>query len=92
MIANIRNSNEFVLQFLALISEFSKIAEYKVNTQNSTVFCVLAVNNWKIQFKKQYHLKWYRKKIKCLAISLIKDVQHLYTKNSNHFLEKLKKI
>ena len=32
---------------------FSKVGEYKVNTQKSAVFiCILTTNNWKLRFKK----------------------------------------
>ena len=43
MILHIENPKDSIRKLLELISEFSKVAEYKVNTDNSLAF--LYINN-----------------------------------------------
>ena len=45
-----KNAKEFIQQLLKEISEYRLISEYKINTKKSYT---LAVNNWKMKFKKR---------------------------------------
>ena len=47
MILYIENSKDSIRKLLELISEFSKVAGYKINTQKSLVF--LLTNNEKLE-------------------------------------------
>ena len=47
MILYIENSKDSIRKLLELISEFSKVADYKINTQKSLVF--LLTNNEKLE-------------------------------------------
>ena len=54
MILYIENPKDSNRKLLELINEYSKIAEYKINTQKS--FAFLYTNNEKIEkFRKQFH-------------------------------------
>ena len=62
-----------------LISEFSKVAGYKINTQKSVAF--LNINNDKSERETKESLPFTiaTKKIKCLGINLPKETKELYT-------------
>ena len=64
-----------------LISEFSKIAGYKINTQKSLAF--LYTNNEKSEraIKESIPFTIATKRIKYLGISLPKEMKELYTEN-----------
>ena len=47
MILNIENTKDSIRKLLELISEFSKVAGYKINTQRSLAF--LYTNNEKLE-------------------------------------------
>ena len=64
----------FIRKLLELISEFSKVAGYKINTQKSLAF--LYTNNEDPEREI--------KKIKYLGISLPKEAKELYTENYRH--------
>ena len=53
MILYIENPKESMEKFLELISEFSKVAGYKINTQSH--FYILTMNNQKKKLRNQSH-------------------------------------
>jgi len=54
MILYTENTKDSTRKFLELISEYSKVAGYKINTQKSLAF--LYTNNEKIEkLRKQFH-------------------------------------
>ena len=55
MILYIENPKDSIIQLLELISEFSKVAGYKINTQKSLAFYILTMNNKKEQLRNQSH-------------------------------------
>ena len=60
MILYIENPKDFIRKLLELISEYSKVAGYKINTQKSLAF--LYTNNEKIEkLRKQSHSPLQRK-------------------------------
>ena len=55
MILYIENPKDRIRKFLELISEFSKVAGYKINTQKSLAFLYLTMKNQKEKLRNQSH-------------------------------------
>ena len=56
MILYIENPKDNIRKLLELISEFSKVAGYKINTQKSPAFLyILTMENQKEQLRNQFH-------------------------------------
>jgi len=81
MILYIENPKDSIRKLLQLISELSKIAGYKINTQKSLVF--LYTNNEKSEreINKLIPFTIATKRIKYLGINLPKETKELYTEN-----------
>ena len=81
MILSIKNPKDTIRKLLELISEFSKVARYKINTQKSLAF--LYTNNEKSEskIKESIPLTILTKRIKYLGINLPKETKELYTEN-----------
>ena len=77
----IENPKNTIRKLLELISEFSKVAGYKINIQKSLAF--LYTNNEKSEreIKESISFTIAAKKIKYLGISLPKETKELYTEN-----------
>ena len=77
----IENPKDSIRKLLELISEFSKVVGYKINTQKSLVF--LYTNNKKseIEIKESIPFTIATKRIKYLGINLPKETKELYTEN-----------
>ena len=81
MILYIENPKDSIRKFLELISEFSKVAGYKVNTQKSLAF--LYNNNQKSEGEIMESIPFTTetKRIKYLGINLPKETKEQYTEN-----------
>ena len=81
MILYIENPKDTIRKLLELISEFSKVAWYKINTQKSLVF--LYTNNEKSEreIKESIPFTIVTKGIKYLGKNLPKETKELYTEN-----------
>ena len=81
MILYIGNPKDSIRKLLELISEFSKVAGYKINTQKSLAF--LYTNNEKSEreIKESIPFTTATKRIKYLGINLPKETKELYTEN-----------
>ena len=81
MILQIKIPKDSIRKLLELISEFSKVAGYKINTQQSLAF--LYTNNEKSEreIKESIPLTTAAKRIKYLGINLPKETKELYTEN-----------
>ena len=81
LILYIENPKYSIRKLLELISEFSKVAGYKINTQKSLAF--LYTNNEKSEreIKESIPLTISTKRIKYLGIGLPKETKELYTEN-----------
>ena len=55
MILYIENPKDSIRKLLELISEFSKAAGYKINTQKSLAFLYLTMKNQKEKLRNQSH-------------------------------------
>ena len=81
MILYTENPKDSIRKLLELISEFSKLAGYKINTQKSLAF--LYTNNGKSEreIKESIPFTIATKRIKYLGINLPKETKELYTEN-----------
>ena len=81
MILYIENPKDGFRKLLELISEFSKVAGYKINTHKSLAF--LYTNNEKSEreIKESILFTTAAKIIKYLGINLPKETKELYTEN-----------
>ena len=90
MILYIENPKNGIRKLLELISEFSKIAGYKINTQKS--FAFLYINNEKSEreIKESIPFTIATKRIKYLGINLPKETKELYTGNYKTLMKEIK--
>ena len=84
MMLYIENPKDSIRKLLELISEFSKVAGYKINTQNSLAF--LCTNNGKSEreIKESIPITIATKRVKYLGINLPKETRELYTEKIRH--------
>ena len=90
MILYIENPKYSIRKLLELISEFSKVAGYKINTQKSLTF--LYINNEKSgrEIKESILFTFATKRIKYLGINLPKETKELYTENYKTLMKEIK--
>ena len=90
MILYVENPKDSIRKLLVLISEFSKVAGYKFNTQKSLAF--LCTNNEKSEreIKESVPFTITRKRIKYLGIFLPKETKELYTENYKTLMKEIK--
>ena len=90
MILYIENPKDSIIKLLELISEFSKVSEYKINTQKSLAF--LYTNNEKSEraIKDSIPFTIATKRIKYLGINLAKEMKELYTENYKILMKEIK--
>ena len=84
------NPKDSIRKSLELISGFSKVAGYKINTQKSLAF--LHTNNEKSEreIKESNPLTIATKGIKYLEINLPKETKELYTENYKTLVKEIK--
>ena len=89
-IPNIENPKDSIKKLLELISLFSKVAGYKINTQKSLAF--LYTNNEKSEreIKESIPFTIATKRVKYLGINLPKETKGLYTENYKTLMKKIK--
>ena len=90
MIWYIENPKDSIRKLLELISEFSKVAGYKINTQKSLAFPY--TNNEKLEraSKESIPFTFATKRIKYLGIKLPKETKELYTENYKTLMKEVK--
>ena len=90
MILYIENPKDSTRKLLELISEYSKVAGYKINTQKSLAF--LYTNNEKTEreIKETIPFTIATKRIKCLGINLPKETKDLYIENYKTLMKEIK--
>ena len=81
MILYIENPKDSIRKLLKLISEFSKVAGYKINTQKSLAFLYSNDENSEREIKESIPFTIATKRIKYLGINLPKETKELYTEN-----------
>ena len=90
MILYIENPKDSIRKLLELISEFSKVWGYKLNTQKSLAF--LYTNNEKSEreIKKSVPFTIPTKRIKYLGINLSEEMKERYTENYKTLMKEIK--
>ena len=81
MILYIENPKDSTRKLLELISEFSKVAGYKINTQKSLAFLYTNNEKSKREIKESIPFTMATKRIKYLGINLPMETKELYTEN-----------
>ena len=86
----IKNPKDSIRKLLDLISEFSKVAGYKINTQKLLAF--LYTNNEKSERENKESIPFTTatKRIKYLGINLPKETKELYTQNYKTLMKEIK--
>ena len=75
---------------LELISEFSKVAGYKINTQKSLTFLYTNSEKSEREIKESVPFTTATKIIKYLGINLTKETKDLYTENYKTVMKEIK--
>ena len=75
------NPKDSVRKLLELISEFSKVARYKINMQKSLAFLHTNNEKSKREIKESIPFTTATKRIKYLGINLPQETKELYTEN-----------
>ena len=90
MIFYIENPKDSTRKLLELINEYSKVAEYKINTQKSLAF--LYTNNEKTEseIKETIPFTIASKRTKYLGINLPKETKDLYIENYKTLMKEIK--
>ena len=90
MILYIENPKDSIRKLLELVSEFSKVAGYKINTQKSLAF--LYTNNEKSEseIKESIPSTIATKRIKYLGVNLPKETKEVYTDNYKTLMKEVK--
>ena len=90
MILYIENPKDSIRKLLELISEFSKVAGCKINTQKSLAF--LYTNNEKSEreIKQSIPFTTATKRIKYLGMNLLKETKELFTENYKILMKEIK--
>ena len=88
MILYIENPKDSIRKLLELISEFSKVLGYKINTQKSLAFLYTNKENSE-KLRNQSHSPL-QQKIKYLGINLPKETKELYTENYKTLMKEIK--
>ena len=81
MILYIENPKDTIRKLLELISEFSKVAGYKITTQKSLAFLYTNSEESEREIKESNPFTTATKRIKYLGINLPKETKELYTEN-----------
>ena len=90
VILYIENPEDTIRKLLELISEFSKVAGYKINMQKSLAF--LCTNNEKSEREIKVSIPFTNatKRIKYLGINLPKETKDLHTENYKTLMREIK--
>ena len=90
MILYIENPKDSIRKLLELISEFSKVAGYNINTQKSLAFLYTNNEISEREIKESIPFTTATKIIKYLGVNLLKDAKELYTENYKTLMEEIK--
>ena len=90
MILYTENPKNSIRKLLALISEFSKVAGYKINTQKSLGFLYTNNESSEREIKKSIPFTIGTKRINYLGINLPKETKELYTENYKTLMKEIK--
>ena len=80
MILSIENPKDTTRKLLELINEYSKVAEYKINTQKSLAFLYTSNEKTEREIKETIPFIIAMKRIKYLGVNLPKETRSIYIK------------
>ena len=86
----IENPKDSIRKLLELISEFSKVAGYKINKQKSLAFLYSNNQNSERVIKESISFTIETKRIKYLGINLPKETKELYRENYKTLIKEIK--
>ena len=90
MIMYIENPKDSIRKLLELISEFSKVAGYKINTQKLFAFLHTYNEKSEREITESIPFTITTKRIKYLGINLPKETKELYTENYKTRMKEIK--
>ena len=90
MILYIKNPKDTIRKLLEVISEFSKVAGYKINTQKSFAFLYTNHEKSEREIKESIPFTIATKIIKYLGINLPKETKELYIENYKTLMKEIK--
>ena len=90
MIIYIGNPKDTTRKLLELINEYSKVAEYKINTQKSLAFQYTNNKKTERKIKETIPFTIAMKRIKYLGINLPKETKDLYIENYKILMKEIK--
>ena len=91
MILYIENPKNSIRKLLELISEFSKVAGYKINTQKSLAFLYINSEKSEREIKESIPFTIAAQRIKYLGINLPNETKELYTENYKTLMKEIKR-
>ena len=92
MILHIENPKHSFRKLLELISEFSKVAGYEINTEKSLTFLYSNNEKSEIEIKESIPFTIAILKIKYLGINSPKETEELYTENYKTMMKESKDV
>ena len=92
MILYIENPKDCIRKLLELISEFSKVVEYKIDTQKSLEFLYTDNEKSERAVKESIPFTITTKRIKYIGINLPKETEELYTENYKTLMKEIKDV
>ena len=90
MILYIENPKHSIRKLLKLISEFSKVTGYKINTQKSLAFLCTSNKKSEREIKKSIPFTTVTERIRYLGINLPKETKELYAENYETLMKEIK--
>ena len=90
MVLYTKNTKESTPKLLDLISEFSKVVGYKINTQKYVAFLYTNNELAEREVRKTIPFTNASKRIKYLGINLTKEVKDLYSENYKTLMREIK--
>ena len=90
MILYIENPSDSIRNLLELISEYRKLAGYKINTQKSLAFLYTDNEKSEREIKESIPFTTATKRIKYLGINLPKEIKEVNTENFKTLMKEIK--
>ena len=87
----IENPKDATRKLLEIISEFGRVAGYKINAHKSLAFIYTKVmKNLEEKLRKCSHLPLQQKRIKHVGINLPKETKDLYAENDKTLMKEIR--
>ena len=86
----VENPKDSIRKLVELISEFRKVAGYKINTQKSLAFLYTNYEKSEREIKESIPFIIATKRIKYLGINLSKETKELYSENIKTLMKEIK--